>query len=125
MYKRQGIVGVLHDACRSRGIPSVSLWAPVPHYVAGPPNPVATLALLDSVGRLLDTPTDTGELRSAAEAWRTRVDQALLDEDETRAYVAELEKRFDEEVTEADLPSGEELASQIEQFLRDESDDAD
>jgi len=120
-----GIVGVLHDACRSRGIPSVSLWAPVPHYVAGPPNPVATLALLDSVGRLLDTPTDTGELRSAAEAWRTRVDQALLDEDETRAYVAELEKRFDEEVTEADLPSGEELASQIEQFLRDESDDAD
>lgn len=116
-----GIVGVLHHACRRRDIPSVSLWAPVPHYVAGPPNPVATLSLLEAVGRLLDAPTETRELRSAADAWRHRVDQALADDLDTRAYVAELEQHFDEEVSEADLPSGEELASQIEQFLRDES----
>ena len=42
-----GIVGVLHDACREAGIPSVSLWAPVPHYVASPPNPKATRALIE------------------------------------------------------------------------------
>lgn len=120
-----GIVGALHDTCRRRGLPSVSLWAPVPHYVANPPNPVATLALLEAVGRLLDAPTDTKELRGAAEAWRTRVDEAVADDDETAEYVSELERRYDDDVTDSDLPSGDELAAQIEQFLRDESDSED
>ncbi|MBI2170214.1 MAG: PAC2 family protein [Actinobacteria bacterium] len=115
-----GIVGVLHDACRRAGIPSVSLWAPVPHYIANPPNPVATLALLDAVSGLLDAPTDTGDLRGAADVWRARVDAALADDDETGTYVSELEERYDEEVVEADLPTADELASEIEQYLRGE-----
>jgi len=118
-----GIVGVLHDACRAAGIASVSLWVPVPHYVANPPNPVATLALLDAVGRLLDAPTDAEELRSAAESWRVEVDRAVADDDETSEYVADLERRYDDEIPESDLPSGDELAAQIEQFLREESPD--
>lgn len=118
-----GIVGVLHEACRSAGLPSVSLWSPVPHYVANPPNPVATLVLLEAVGRLLDLPTDTAELQSAAQSWRAEVDRAVADDDETTEYVTELERRYDEEVTESDLPSGDELAAQIEQFLKGESGD--
>lgn len=115
-----GIVGVLHDACLRAGLPSVSLWAPVPHYVGHPPNPVGTLALLQAVGRLLDCPTDTGDLQAAAEVWRARVDEAVADDAETSGYVRELERRYDEEMSESDLPSGEELAAQIEEFLRDE-----
>lgn len=118
-----GIVGVLHDTCRRRAIPSVSLWAPVPHYVANPPNPVATLALLDSVGRLLGSPTDTEELQAAADAWVAKVDEAVADDDETETYVRELEVRYDEALREEDLPSGEDLAVQIQDFLADEDDE--
>ncbi len=118
-----GIVGVLHDTCRRREIPSVSLWAPVPHYVANPPNPVATLALLDSVGRLLGSPTDTAELQAAADAWVAKVDEAVADDDETETYVRELELRYDEALREEDLPSGEDLAVQIQNFLADEDDE--
>lgn len=118
-----GIVGVLHDTCRRREIPSVSLWAPVPHYVANPPNPVATLALLESVGRLLDSPTDTEELRTAADAWVKKVGEAVAEDDETETYVRELERRYDETLREEDLPTGEDLAAQIQNFLADEDDE--
>ncbi len=118
-----GIVGVLHDTCRRRGIPSVSLWAPVPHYVANPPNPLATLALLDSVGQVLGAPPETSELATATEVWRKRVDEAVAEDDETETYVRQLEERYDEEVQEVDLPTGDDLARQIQRYLADESGD--
>jgi len=114
-----GIVGVLHDACRTVGIPSVSLWAAVPHYVSLTPSPRAAKALCDRLGTLLDIPLDTSELEEASEAYMQQVSEAVAADEETAAYVEELEGRIDEVADEADLPSGEALAAELTRFLRD------
>ena len=117
-----GIVGVLHDTARAAGVASASLWAPVPHYVSTPPNPLATRALLDRLGQLLDTPFELGELDELSQAWQTRVDEVVSQDDDVRSYVGQLEERYDTEA-ETDVPSGETLAAEVEQFLRDRGDD--
>jgi proteasome assembly chaperone (PAC2) family protein len=117
-----GIVGVLHDTARATGIASASLWAPVPHYVSTPPNPLATRALLDRLGHLLGTAFELGELDELSEAWQTRVDEVVSQDDDVRSYVGQLEERYDTEA-ESDIPSGEGLADEVEQFLRDRGDD--
>ncbi len=117
-----GIVGVLHDTARATGIASASLWAPVPHYVSTPPNPLATRALLDRLGHLLGTAFELGELDELSEAWQTRVDEVVSQDDDVRSYVGQLEERYDTEA-ETDIPSGEGLADEVEQFLRDRGDD--
>jgi proteasome assembly chaperone (PAC2) family protein len=117
-----GIVGVLHDTARATGIASASLWAPVPHYVSTPPNPLATRALLDRLGHLLGTAFELGELDDLSEAWQTRVDEVVSQDDDVRSYVGQLEERYDTEA-ETDVPSGEGLADEVEQFLRDRGDD--
>jgi proteasome assembly chaperone (PAC2) family protein len=117
-----GIVGVLHDTARAAGVVSASLWAPVPHYVSTPPNPMATRALLDRLGQLLGTAFALGELDEQAGAWRTRVDEVVSQDEDVRTYVGQLEERYDAEA-ETDVPSGETLAAEVEQFLRDRRDD--
>lgn len=114
-----GIVGVLHDAARAKGIPSASLWAPVPHYVASPPNPLATRALLDRLGTLIGAPFNLADLDEHAVAWRNRVDEIVADDDDVRGYVSQLEQRYDDNA-EADLPSGDTIAAEFEQYLRDQ-----
>jgi proteasome assembly chaperone (PAC2) family protein len=120
-----GIVGVLHDACRVAGIPSVSLWAAVPHYVSLTPSPRAAKALCDRLGTLLDIPLDTTELEEASEAYMQQVSEAVAADDETAAYVEELEGRIDEIVEETDLPSGDTLAAELTRFLREREEDDD
>jgi proteasome assembly chaperone (PAC2) family protein len=127
-----GIVGVLNDYCRAEGVPSVSLWAPVPHYLAAPPNPPATLALLERFGGLAGLDVDLGRLARTATAWREKVDEVAAGDDDVRNYVSTLEERFDAEAT-ADgsvsdkswgqLPSGDELAREVERFLREQRDE--
>jgi proteasome assembly chaperone (PAC2) family protein len=117
-----GIVGVLHDTARATGIASASLWAPVPHYVSTPPNPLATWALLDRLGHLLGTMFELGELDELSQAWQTRVDEVVSQDDDVRSYVGQLEERYDTEA-ETDIPSSEGLADEVEQFLRDRGDD--
>jgi proteasome assembly chaperone (PAC2) family protein len=114
-----GIVGVLHDACRAEGIPSVSLWAAVPHYVSLTPSPRAAKALCDRLGTLLDVPLDTSELETASEAYIQQVSEAVAADEETAAYVEELEGRIDDVVEESDLPSGDALAAELTRFLRE------
>jgi proteasome assembly chaperone (PAC2) family protein len=114
-----GIVGVLHDACRTAGIPSVSLWAAVPHYVSLTPSPRAAKALCDRLGTLLDLPLDTSELDAASEAYVQQVSEAVAADEETAAYVEELEGRIDEVAEESDLPSGDALAAELTRFLRE------
>jgi proteasome assembly chaperone (PAC2) family protein len=120
-----GIVGVLHDACGSVGIPSVSLWAAVPHYVSLTPSPRAAKALCDRLATLLDVPLDTTELEEASEAYMQQVSEAVAADEDTAAYVEELEGRVDEVVEESDLPSGEALAAELTRFLREREEDDD
>jgi proteasome assembly chaperone (PAC2) family protein len=117
-----GIVGVLHDTARATGVASASLWAPVPHYVSTPPNPLATRALLDRLGQLLGAKFELGELDDLSQEWRTRVDEVVSQDDDVRSYVGQLEERYDTEA-ETDIPSSEGLADEVEQFLRDRGDD--
>jgi proteasome assembly chaperone (PAC2) family protein len=120
-----GIVGVLHDACRVAGIPSLSLWAAVPHYVSLTPSPRAAKALCDRLGTLLDIPLDTTELETASEAYMQQVSEAVAADEETAAYVEELEGRIDDIVEESDLPSGDTLAAELTRFLREREQDDD
>jgi proteasome assembly chaperone (PAC2) family protein len=115
-----GIVGVVHDACRAAGIPSVSLWAAVPHYVSLAPSPRAALALVRRLGELLHTEVDTAELEQAADEYSEQVTEAVASDAETAAYVEELERRIDvlEEVAD-DLPSGDTLAAELTRYLRE------
>ncbi len=123
-----GIVGVLHDRCRAAGVPSVSLWAPVPHYLAAPPNPPATLALLDRARDLLGLELDLGPLERTAVTWREKVDEVALADDDVRQYVSTLEERYDDDAESdtswgVNLPSGDELANEVERFLREQRGD--
>jgi proteasome assembly chaperone (PAC2) family protein len=116
-----GIVGVLQDACRTAGIPAASLWAAVPHYVSLAPSPRAARALCDRLGQLLEVSIDTRELAEAEESYAEQVTEAVSSDEETAAYVAELERRTDELDLEEheDLPSGDSLAAELTRFLRE------
>jgi predicted ATP-grasp superfamily ATP-dependent carboligase len=113
-----GIVGVLHDACRRANLPSVSLWAAVPHYVSLTPSPRAALALCERLGSLLDTQIDVTELEQAAGGYVEQVSRAVATDADTQAYVDELESRADE-IDESELPSGDALAAELTRFLRE------
>jgi predicted ATP-grasp superfamily ATP-dependent carboligase len=114
-----GVVGVLHDACSKAGLPSVSLWAAVPHYVSLAPSPRAALALCERLGDILGTGIDTAELDDAAERYSEQVSEAVASDEETSAYVAELEQRADVLEDEENLPSGDSLAAELTRFLRE------
>jgi proteasome assembly chaperone (PAC2) family protein len=114
-----GIVGVLHDACRRAGIPSASLWAAVPHYVSLTPSPRAAVALCERLGGLIGVEIDVDELEEAAESYEEQVSEAVASDEETAAYVEELERRADQLEESSDLPSGDALAAELTRFLRE------
>src|SRR5829696_7155461 len=114
-----GIVGVLHDACKSAGIASASLWAAVPHYVSLAPSPRAALALCTRLGELLDVEIDVTELEEASESYSQQVSEAVAADPETAAYVEELEQRTEEIEREANLPTGDAIAAELTRFLRE------
>ncbi len=121
-----GIVGIVHDACREAGIPSVSLWAAVPHYVSLAPSPRAALSLVRRFGELLGVDVDVQELEQAAEEYSEQVSEAVSTDADTAAYVAELEQRVDELVDEeGEIPSGETLAAELTRFLREREEQED
>jgi proteasome assembly chaperone (PAC2) family protein len=114
-----GIVGILLDACRQEGLPAVSLWAAVPHYVSLAPSPRAALALCRRLGELIGTDIDVAELEQAAEEYSQQVTEAVESDGETAAYVEELERRVDLMEAAEELPSGESLAAELTRFLRE------
>jgi proteasome assembly chaperone (PAC2) family protein len=114
-----GIVGIVHDLCKPADIPSVSLWAAVPHYVSLAPSPRAALALVRRFGELMQIDVDVKELEQAADEYAEQVSEAVSTDAETAAYVEELEQRVDALATESDLPSGETLAAELTRFLRE------
>jgi proteasome assembly chaperone (PAC2) family protein len=142
-----GIVGVLHDSVRQAAYASASIWAPVPHYVASPPNPKATRALLDKLAALLDLGLDLTDLDIAAAAWERSVADVVASDSDVASYVDRLESRYDQGLAgyvvdeddededdedeeddedwfdEDELPSGDTLAEDFERYLREHGED--
>jgi proteasome assembly chaperone (PAC2) family protein len=114
-----GIVGVVHDACRRAELPSASLWAAVPHYASLAASPKAALALCLRLADLLGTEFDLADLERASAAYETQVSEAVASDEETEAYVQQLEERRDALGDELDVPSGETLAAELTRFLRE------
>jgi proteasome assembly chaperone (PAC2) family protein len=117
-----GIVGVLHNSCANAGIPSASLWASVPHYVAAAPNPKVALALVRAFEGIAGVVVDAGELESAAEDYERQVSAAVASDPEVKAFVERLETAMDEVTAdtpdEQDLPSADTIARDFQRFLR-------
>jgi predicted ATP-grasp superfamily ATP-dependent carboligase len=114
-----GMQAVIEHQCAAAGIPSVGLWAQVPHYVNGMAVPGASLALLEGVERLCGVRVDLDPLREADVALKARLDELVAGNPEHRLMLQQLEAQYDQEETNrADLPSGHELASEIEHWLR-------
>src|SRR5947208_6306245 len=121
-----GIVGVLHTACIEAGLPSASLWASVPHYVAAASNPKAALALLRGVEGLVGVSVDVSELESAAADYERQVGLAVQSDPDIQAFVERLEQaaESEQEASPADVPSGDVLAREFQRFLRQRGHDA-
>ena len=111
-----GIVGVLQHACSTAGLSAVSLWAAVPHYVAQPPSPKATLALLRGIEDILDISVPLADLPAEARAWERGVDELAEQDAEVAEYVRTLEEAKDA----TDLPeaTGDAIAREFERYLR-------
>src|SRR5215211_2944911 len=117
-----GITGVLHRACAESGLPSVSFWASVPHYLPAVPSPPAALALLNCLSSLLGMEMDTTGLERGATAYQEQVSAAVSQDSELSSYVRMLEERIDSQADQEprNLPSGDELARELEGFLREQ-----
>jgi proteasome assembly chaperone (PAC2) family protein len=111
-----GIVGVFQDACARLDIPAVSYWAAVPHYVAQPPCPKATLALLGQLEDLLEASIPLGDLPEEARAWERGVDELAEEDEDVADYVRSLEETRD--TTELPEASGEAIAREFERYLK-------
>lgn len=121
-----GIVGVLHDAFGRAGIPSASLWAAVPHYIAVSPNPKAALALVDKTVQLTSIAADVSDLERGTHSYEERVAEMIAADEDVQAYVTLLEERLDqqgeeeEQLDASQLPSADALAADIERYLREQ-----
>jgi proteasome assembly chaperone (PAC2) family protein len=111
-----GIVGVIQEASHRRGLKTLSYWAAVPHYVAQPPAPKATLALLGQLEDLVGVPIDMRGLPEEARAWERGVDELASDDSDVAEYVRSLEEEQDT----ADLPeaTGDAIAREFERYLK-------
>jgi len=119
-----GIVGVLHGACHEAGIPSASLWAAVPHYVAAAPNPRAALALVRKLEGLVGVAVDGSALETASAEYDRQVNAAVQSDPDVQAFVERLERAAgDEDGEEYELPSGDSIARDLQRFLRQRGQD--
>lgn len=121
-----GIHASLERGFAEAGVPAVGIWARVPHYAAGMPYPAASEALLDKLTELTGIAVDTSEVHTAATNTLAQLDQLISGSSEHSAMVRQLEQQDDDETTTvaafdlSDLPSGEEIAAELERFLRGE-----
>jgi proteasome assembly chaperone (PAC2) family protein len=119
-----GIVGILHAACQQAGLPSASLWAAVPHYIAATPNPKAALALVRKLEGLVGVAVDGSDLETAAADYDRQVNVAVQSDPDVQAFVERLEQAAVEESDDesTSLPSGETIARDLQRFLRQRGD---
>lgn len=121
-----GAQSAIEQACDSQDIPSVALWAQVPHYAATMQYPGVSIALLEGLGQIAELSLPLGELPEHADATRRRLDELISQNPEHAAMLHQLEaahEKVDEEsIQEINLPSGDELAAELERYLRDQPD---
>jgi predicted ATP-grasp superfamily ATP-dependent carboligase len=121
-----GMGAVLEHAFTDKGVPSLGIWAQVPHYVSAMSYPAATLALLTGLQEVAGLMVDAAAIRQETIIQRQRLDQLVAGNDEHRAMVNQLEELYDQAKQQTDLlgtggiPTGDELAAEFEQFLRDQ-----
>ena len=119
-----GVQAALERKFAELGVPDVGLWARVPHYASAMPYPEASVVLLEGLQRLTGVGVDTRELRASAQSTRVRLDELVANSEEHAALVHQLEAAIDAEVEEPlgrSIPSGDELAAELERFLREEN----
>lgn len=111
-----GIIGVLHNYLGLSNIPTISLWAALPHYVSSPPSPKGSLALITRIEDLTNIDLPSGDLPEEARAWQVGVDEMAQEDDEIAEYITRLEENVDA----TDLPeaSGEAIAREFERYLK-------
>jgi proteasome assembly chaperone (PAC2) family protein len=114
-----GILGVIADACLRRGMDAISLWAAIPHYASNSPSPKAMLALVNALEDFLDIALPQGDLHADSLEWESEVDELAREDSDVAEYVKALEESKDSALL-SDV-SGEELARELERFLRRQS----
>lgn len=114
-----GILGVIADACLRRGLDAISLWAAIPHYASNSPSPKATLALINAVEDFLEISLPQGDLHTDSLEWESEVDELAREDSDVAEYVKTLEESKDSALL-SDV-SGEDLARELERFLRRQS----
>lgn len=119
-----GLVGVLQERLDRAGLPAVSLRVGVPHYLGNAKHPQASAGLLQHLEHVLGIPTGHGTLAEDAMRWRSLHDEAVAEDDQAAPYVMMLEHEYDRRM-EAAMPSGDDLAAELEKFLREQRNDGD
>jgi hypothetical protein len=111
-----GILSVLGDAAEKAGIPTLSIWASVPHYVHNAPSPKATLAMIEKLEEIIDIVIPRGELVTESAAWESGIDALAGDDDEMAAYIEQLEQARD--TVDSPEASGDAIAEEFERYLQ-------
>jgi hypothetical protein len=111
-----GILSVIAEAAEAIGIPTVSVWASVPHYVHSAPSPKATLALIDRLEEMVDVTIPRGDMVDEAAAWEAGIDALAGEDEEMAAYIEQLEQARD--TVDSPEASGEAIAQEFEKYLR-------
>jgi predicted ATP-grasp superfamily ATP-dependent carboligase len=126
-----GIQAAIEQACDTKGIPAMGLWAQVPHYVpAIMPFPAGSVALVESLARVADLTLPLGDLAERADATRSRLDELMAQNPQHSSMLHQLEEAWDSSEPEetpigpSDLPTGDDLVAELERFLRDQSGEA-
>lgn len=118
-----GILSVIVDAAEQAGIPSVSVWASVPHYVHNAPSPKAVLAIVEALEELLEVEVPRGTLAEEALAWENGIDALAAEDDDMAGYIHQLEQARD--TVDSPDASGEAIAKEFERYLRRRGDHPD
>jgi hypothetical protein len=118
-----GILSVLALAAEEAGIPTMSIWASVPHYVHNAPSPKAMLALIDKLEEIIDVVIPRGDLVAEAAEWESGIDALAAEDEEMAGYIAQLEQARD--TVDSPEASGEAIAQEFEQYLRKRGDGRD
>ena len=119
-----GAQAAVEQGCESRGIPAMGLWAQVPHYAANMPYPAASVGLIEGLSRVAGLSLPLGDLPGQAKATRGRLDELISQNPEHQAMLHQLEAAYEQlevgSLGETELPTGDELAAELERFLREQ-----